>query len=162
MAQGAGEGSVALAGPQPVAENPPYMSGGLANAGAWLLARARAIAAEPWLAAALVAAALLGAAALVRMRRLRPALAMQREVKQVHVDPVVKQYLVAVAVASRSLPAVRLGISPRGTLAWMAAAQSFAYLQGRSYVIPDDVKEVAVPVLSHRIQMRITDSFADQ
>lgn len=80
--------------------------------------------------------------------------AMQREVKQVHVDPVVKQYLVAVAVASRSLPAVRLGISPRGTLAWMAAAQSFAYLQGRSYVIPDDVKEVAVPVLSHRIQLK--------
>ncbi|MEK3773543.1 MULTISPECIES: DUF4129 domain-containing transglutaminase family protein [Paenibacillus] len=74
MAQGAGEDVAALAGPQPVVENPPYMIGGLANAGAWLLARARAIAAEPWLAAALVAAALLGAAALVRMRRLRPAL----------------------------------------------------------------------------------------
>lgn len=74
MAQGAGEDVAALAGPQPVAETPPYMSGGVAYAGAWLLARARAFAAEPWLAAALVAAALLGAAALVRMRRLRPAL----------------------------------------------------------------------------------------
>ena len=80
--------------------------------------------------------------------------AMQREVKHVHVDPVVKQYLVAVAVATRSHPAVRLGISPRGTLAWMIAAQSFAYLQGRSYVIPDDVKEMAIPVLSHRIQLK--------
>ncbi|HBU81527.1 MAG TPA: MoxR family ATPase [Paenibacillus sp.] len=80
--------------------------------------------------------------------------AMQREVKHVHVDPVVKQYLVAVAVASRSHPSVRLGISPRGTLAWMAAVQSFAYLQGRSYVIPDDVKEMAVPVLSHRVQLK--------
>ncbi|WP_339168441.1 transglutaminase domain-containing protein [Paenibacillus sp. FSL R5-0341] len=74
MAQGVGEDAAALAGPQPVAETPPYMGGGVAYAGAWLIARARAFAAEPWLAAALVAAALLGAAATVRMRRLRPAL----------------------------------------------------------------------------------------
>ncbi|MGN7416339.1 DUF4129 domain-containing transglutaminase family protein [Paenibacillus sp. SAF-068] len=74
MAQGAGEDVVALAGPQAGELNPPNTNGGLANAGAWLLARTRAIAAEPWLAAALVAAALLGAAAVIRMRRLRPAL----------------------------------------------------------------------------------------
>lgn len=80
--------------------------------------------------------------------------AMQREVRHVHVDSVVKQYLVAVAVATRNHPAVRLGISPRGTLAWMVATQAYAYLQGRSYVIPDDVKEVAQPVLAHRIGLK--------
>jgi len=91
--------------------------------------------------------------------------AMQREVRHVHVDPVVKQYLVAVAVATRNHPAVRLGISPRGTLAWMAATQAYAYLQGRSYVIPDDVKEVAVPVLAHRIGLKAqnrTEAFRGQ
>lgn len=80
--------------------------------------------------------------------------AMQREVRQVHVDAVIKQYLVSVAVATRSHPSVRLGVSPRGTLAWMVATQAFAYLRGRSYVIPDDVKEMAIPVLSHRIQLK--------
>lgn len=80
--------------------------------------------------------------------------AMQREVRQVHVDAVIKQYLVAVAVATRSHDAVRLGISPRGTLAWMTAVQAYAYLQGRSYVVPDDVQSLAVPVLAHRIQLK--------
>ncbi|PQP83464.1 magnesium chelatase [Paenibacillus sp. PCH8] len=80
--------------------------------------------------------------------------AMQRAVRQVHVDAVVKQYLVSVAVATRNHPSVRLGISPRGTLAWMVATQAYAYLQGRSYVIPDDVKEMAGPVLPHRIQLK--------
>ncbi|WP_340015612.1 transglutaminase-like domain-containing protein [Paenibacillus sp. FSL K6-1318] len=74
MAQGVGEDVAALAGPQAGEVTPPMTNGGVAYAGAWLLARARALAAEPWLAAALVAAALLGAAAMIRMRRLRPAL----------------------------------------------------------------------------------------
>ncbi|WP_440116202.1 transglutaminase TgpA family protein [Paenibacillus sp. QZ-Y1] len=74
MVQGKGEDAAALAGQQPGEVTPPHTNGGVAYAGAWLLARARAIAAQPWLAAALVAAALLCAAALVRMRRLRPAL----------------------------------------------------------------------------------------
>ncbi|MBU5355968.1 MoxR family ATPase [Paenibacillus barcinonensis] len=80
--------------------------------------------------------------------------AMQREVRQVHVDTVIKQYLVGVAVATRGHDAVRLGISPRGTLSWMTAAQAYAYAQGRSYIIPDDVQSLAVPVLSHRIQLK--------
>ncbi|GAS85210.1 transglutaminase [Paenibacillus amylolyticus] len=74
MAQGVGEDAAALAGQQAGEVTPPMTNGGVAYAGAWLIARARALAAEPWLAAALVAAALLGAAATVRMRRLRPAL----------------------------------------------------------------------------------------
>lgn len=81
-------------------------------------------------------------------------IAMQREVRHVHVDAIIKQYLVAVAIATRNHAAVRLGISPRGTLAWMTAVQAHAYLHGRSYVVPDDVKALAVPVLSHRIQLK--------
>ncbi|CAI6085631.1 hypothetical protein PAECIP112173_04706 [Paenibacillus sp. JJ-100] len=80
--------------------------------------------------------------------------AIQREVRKVHVDTVIKEYLVAVSVATRSHDAVRLGISPRGTLAWMTAVQAYAYLQGRSYVVPDDVQSMAIPVLCHRIQLK--------
>ena len=60
----------------------------------------------------------------------------------------------AISVATRSHDAVRLGISPRGTLAWMTAVQAYAYLQGRSYVVPDDVQSMAIPVLCHRIQLK--------
>ena len=80
--------------------------------------------------------------------------AIQREVRKVHVDTVIKEYLVAISVATRSHDAVRLGISPRGTLAWMTAVQAYAYLQGRSYVVPDDVQSMAIPVLCHRIQLK--------
>lgn len=76
---------------------------------------------------------------------------MQRQVKKVLVDGRIKKYLVTVADASRRHSQLALGISPRGTLAWMGAAQAMAYYKGRSYVIPDDVKAVAEAVLSHRI-----------
>lgn len=77
--------------------------------------------------------------------------AMQRQVRMVLVDESIKRYLVAVAEVSRRHHKVELGISPRGTLAWMGAAQAYAYYQGRMYVVPDDVKSVAPVVLSHRI-----------
>lgn len=77
--------------------------------------------------------------------------AMQREVKHVFVDESIKQVLVEVANISRRHPRLQLGISPRGTLAWMLASQAAAYMNGRMYVTPDDIKETAVPVLSHRI-----------
>ncbi|WP_397386161.1 AAA family ATPase [Paenibacillus sp. VCA1] len=76
---------------------------------------------------------------------------MQREVKNVFVDDAIKLMLVQTAVASRSHAKLQLGISPRGTLAWMQASQAAAYMAGRSYVIPDDVKLVAEPVLAHRL-----------
>lgn len=79
---------------------------------------------------------------------------MQRQVRMVLVDERVKQYLVAVADTSRRHPQLALGISPRGTLCWMGAAQAMAYYRGRSYVIPDDVKEVAEAVLAHRIVLK--------
>ncbi|MFS0873890.1 DUF4129 domain-containing transglutaminase family protein [Paenibacillus xylanilyticus] len=74
MPQGEGTDAAVAAEAQPGEVNPPQSGGGLGSAGAWLLARVRALAAEPWLAAALAAAALLAAAGAVRMRRLRPAL----------------------------------------------------------------------------------------
>ncbi|CAM3060661.1 MoxR family ATPase [Paenibacillus sediminis] len=80
-------------------------------------------------------------------------LAIQRQVRTVFVDDSIKKYLVEVADASRRHPKCALGISPRGTLAWMNAAQAEAYLQGRMYVIPDDAKAVATAVLSHRIAL---------
>ncbi|WP_375546965.1 AAA family ATPase [Paenibacillus sp.] len=76
---------------------------------------------------------------------------MQREVKGVFVDDSIKLMLVQVADASRHHSKLMLGISPRGTLAWMQASQAAAYMAGRSYVIPDDVKFTAGPVLAHRL-----------
>ncbi|WP_315794462.1 transglutaminase domain-containing protein [Paenibacillus sp. BIC5C1] len=77
MTQGEGQDAAALSGQQPVAVTPPQTDGGAAHAGAWLLARAQSIAAHPWIAAALAAAALLCAAVAIRMRRLRPALRLR-------------------------------------------------------------------------------------
>lgn len=77
--------------------------------------------------------------------------AMQRQVRSVTVDESIKRYMVAVADASRRHSGVVLGISPRGTLAWLTAAMAHAYYRGRMYVIPDDVKQLALPVLTHRL-----------
>ncbi|MBP1906143.1 MoxR-like ATPase [Paenibacillus turicensis] len=76
---------------------------------------------------------------------------MQRQASIVLVEDVIKSYLVEIAQASRTHSQIILGISPRGTLAWMRAAQASAYLKGRMFVIPDDVKAVAPSVLTHRL-----------
>lgn len=80
--------------------------------------------------------------------------AMQRRVRGVLVDDVIKRYIVGVADASRRHPQIALGISPRGTLAWMGASQAMAYFKGRTFVTPDDVKAVAAAVLTHRIVLK--------
>ena len=78
-------------------------------------------------------------------------------------DPV-KYYILAIVDATRKSERLRLGVSPRGSLALMKASQAWAAMSGRDYVIPDDVKKVAVPVLSHRIitrsqnTIRLTDT----
>jgi len=77
--------------------------------------------------------------------------ALQKEASRVHVDDSVKSYIVQLAAATRSHPDIALGASPRATIALMRAAQGRAFLSGRSYVIPDDVKRLAVPVLAHRL-----------
>lgn len=78
-------------------------------------------------------------------------LAMQRQVKEVLVEESVRDYIVKVVRATRAHPAVELGVSPRGTLALYRTAQALAALRDRQFVIPDDVKYLAPPVLTHRI-----------
>jgi MoxR-like ATPase len=80
--------------------------------------------------------------------------AMQRAVEDVYVSESVGRYMVALAVATRESPSVQVGASPRGTLALMKLARAKAILDGRDFVVPDDVKAVAVPALAHRIALR--------
>ena len=75
----------------------------------------------------------------------------QREVEQITVRPKIVSYIIALANTTRNDTALRLGASPRSTLAMVRASQAFAALDGRDYVLPDDVKAVAVPVLAHRL-----------
>ncbi|MFZ1411787.1 MAG: MoxR family ATPase [Micropruina sp.] len=72
-------------------------------------------------------------------------------VRGIFVHPVVKRYLVALIDATRHNPDVRLGASPRATLQLLRAAKSRAALQGRHYVIPDDISDLALSALSHRV-----------
>jgi MoxR-like ATPase len=76
------------------------------------------------------------------------------EVAKLHVAPEVLGYIVDLARATRLSPSLQLGVSPRGATALLAAARAWAWLSGRSYVTPDDVKALAKPALRHRIQLR--------
>lgn len=78
-------------------------------------------------------------------------LAMRESVREVAVSEDLKTYLVDITRATREASGVRLGVSPRGTIALMRAAQARAALQGRDFITPDDVKSQAEAVLSHRI-----------
>ena len=78
-------------------------------------------------------------------------LALQTEVRRIRVERSVREYVVRVVRATREHPSVDLGVSPRGTLALYKTAQALAAIRGRDYVIPDDVKELAPYVLTHRI-----------
>ena len=77
-------------------------------------------------------------------------LMLQETVKEIYVDELVKQYIVDLVEATRQHPSVYLGASPRGSLALFRTAQARALLEGRDYVLPDDVKTLAVPALAHR------------
>jgi MoxR-like ATPase len=78
-------------------------------------------------------------------------LQLQRAVREIYVDPLIKQYIVQLANATREHEAVYLGASPRGSLALFRTAQARALLEGRDFVIPDDVKDLAVFTLAHRV-----------
>ena len=77
--------------------------------------------------------------------------ALIEQVRQVHVSEAVHRYAVELAVASRQHPDLRLGASPRATLQLVRAAKASAALDDRDYVIPDDARSLAVPVLAHRL-----------
>jgi MoxR-like ATPase len=81
-------------------------------------------------------------------------LEMQRAVEQVHVDRSVGLYMVDLVAATRGASGVQVGASPRGSLALLKLSRCHAALSGRDYVIPEDVKAVAVPALSHRLTLR--------
>jgi MoxR-like ATPase len=78
---------------------------------------------------------------------------LQRQVRQVHVVESVRRYILNLVHATRDHPALALGASPRGSLALFRAAQALAALRGRDFVIPDDIKYVAVACLAHRMVM---------
>ncbi|RIK46612.1 MAG: AAA family ATPase [Chloroflexi bacterium] len=75
----------------------------------------------------------------------------QRQVKEIHVDPLIKEYIVDLVDATRRHDDIYLGASPRGSLALYNAARAWAAIQGRDFVIPDDVKDLAEPALAHRV-----------
>ncbi|WP_425463854.1 AAA family ATPase [Nocardioides aurantiacus] len=79
---------------------------------------------------------------------------------RVHVSPAVQQYAVALATATRRSPDLRLGASPRSTLQLVRAARTWAAMQGRSYVLPDDVRELATQVLPHRLLLTMESTMA--
>ena len=81
-------------------------------------------------------------------------LGMQRAIESVHVAESVGRYIVALVAATRESPSVEVGASPRGTLALMKLSRVNAALDGRDFVVPDDVKAMAAPALAHRLVLR--------
>ena len=81
-------------------------------------------------------------------------IAMQEALEDVFVSEAIEQYIVAIAQATRSDPRVALGASPRGSLALLKLARAEAAIRGRDFVLPDDVKAVAVSALAHRLVLR--------
>ena len=78
---------------------------------------------------------------------------MQKIVREIRVEDSVREYMVNLVRATRDHPAVDLGVSPRGSLALYQTSQALAAIRGRDYVLPDDVKELVLPVLTHRIMI---------
>lgn len=81
-------------------------------------------------------------------------LQLQREAGQVHIDDTLKQYIVRLTSATRAHPDVFLGASPRASLSLMRTAQAKAFCSGRAYVVPDDIKSMAVATIAHRIVLQ--------
>ena len=88
----------------------------------------------------------------------------QNQVRKVHSSDRINDYIIKISTATRESDRIRLGVSPRASLALLHAAQSWAAISGRDYIIPDDVKAVATPVLAHRIisasqsSLRVTEA----
>ncbi len=76
---------------------------------------------------------------------------LQEEARKVYVDPILKQYIVSLVGATRDHANIALGASPRASLGLLRTAQALALLRERDYILPDDIKELAEPVMAHRI-----------
>jgi MoxR-like ATPase len=81
-------------------------------------------------------------------------LALQEEVKNIHVDQTLNNYIVDIVSQTRKHPDVALGSSPRGSLSLFRASQAWAFYNDRNYVLPDDIKKMVIPVLSHRLILK--------
>ena len=86
---------------------------------------------------------------------------MQQGVREIYVDSAVSDYIVRLVNATRGHPDIYLGASPRGSLALYRAGQAYAALQGRDYVIPDDIKALAEPALAHRLIIKTAATIRD-
>ena len=87
---------------------------------------------------------------------------LQTAVKDIYVDDLIKEYIASLVEATRNHPSIFLGASPRASLALFRTAQAHALVQGRDYVLPDDVKTLAETVLAHRLIIRLTDASLDR
>ncbi len=87
-------------------------------------------------------------------------LSIQKQVQQVRVDESLADYMLEIADRTRNHPELTLGISTRGVLTLYRAAQAHAWVDGREFVIPDDIKQTSIPVLAHRLVCRgvVTES----
>ena len=79
--------------------------------------------------------------------------AMQNEANEVYVHKCILEYIAAIVEGTRKDAGIVMGVSTRGSLALLKAAKAFAYIQGRNYVVPEDIKTLAVPVLAHRLAL---------
>lgn len=79
--------------------------------------------------------------------------AMQQESGTVYIHKLLREYIADIVLATRRSGAIKLGVSPRGTLAMLRAAKAYAYIKERDYVVPEDIKALAVPVFAHRLVM---------
>lgn len=79
---------------------------------------------------------------------------MQKEAKDVYIHPSLMGYIVDIAAETRSNSSVAIGVSPRGTITMVNAARAYAYIEGRTYVVPEDIKTLAEPVFAHRLVLK--------
>ncbi|WP_207640656.1 AAA family ATPase [Alkaliphilus transvaalensis] len=76
---------------------------------------------------------------------------IQKNYTDVYLSEELMEYIIDLVHKTRDYPSISLGVSPRGSLALMRASQAYAIIQGRDYVLPDDIQKMAIPILSHRI-----------
>ncbi len=84
--------------------------------------------------------------------------AARAEIDQVHISPAVADYMVRLVRATRDHEKIKMGVSPRGVVAMTRATRAWAAMDGRDHVLPDDVKDLAIPLLAHRIITRTGSS----
>ena len=79
---------------------------------------------------------------------------MRQEAKNVYIHPVLIDYIVELARQTREVDNVAIGVSPRGTLGMLNAARAYAYVKGRDYVVPEDIKTLSAAVWAHRLVLK--------